>query len=460
MAAGSQRTALVGVACAVPLDGGPAMRTDVDILVEGGCITGIGTGIAAGWHADIRIDGARRLAMPGLVNAHTHSPENLVRGIGDGLPLDRWLARVWRRLDALTPEQIRVAVLLGAAEMLRGGCTAVLDHFRQTPVRAEGVEAAVAAYEEIGLRAVVAVMVRDALDGDGRLVGAPWAAPVPAATILDLCAAAARNRASTGTLVRVGVAPSGPLRATDDLLAGAAALGRRLGVPLHIHVDETEAEAREARERSGRSAISRLHELGFLSPGTSLAHCVWVGPEDVACIAAAGSVVVHNPVSNLRLGAGVMPLTAMRKAGARVAVGTDGAASNDAQSVLEAAKLAAFLPRIDEPDAHAWPSCAEIAAMAIAGGAHAMGLEPGRLQPGARADVALFDLDDPVLAPLNRPLEQLVLGGASVRASTVLVDGRVVLRDGRLTRVDEGRLYAEARSLGMEDALAATGGAA
>lgn len=446
--ASANRVAIAGVACALPLDGTGAILSGIDILVAEGRIAALGPGLADAWPDAERIDGSRRLALPGLVNAHTHSPETLARGLGDGLALEGWLSRIWRRLDALTPAQVRLAVLLGGIEMLRGGVTAVLDHFRQTPVRAEAIEAAVAAYEEIGLRAIVAVMLRDAVDADGRLVGAPWAPPVPAARLLDLCGDAARRRGGADALVRVGVAPSGPLRATDDLLAGAADLSRAMGLPLHTHVDETAAEAEAARARYGRSALAHLEALGFLTPRTSLAHCVWIEPEDAARIAGSGAVAVHNPVSNLRLGAGVMPLATLRGAGSPVALGTDGAASNDGQSLLESAKTAAMLPRISGQPPERWPAASDMLAMAVGSGALALGLEAGSLTPGARADIALYDLDDPVLAPLNRPAEQLVLGGASARADCVLVAGRVVLRGGRSALVDEARLYEEARAAG------------
>ncbi|MGQ9369278.1 amidohydrolase family protein [Azospirillum sp. ST 5-10] len=439
------RTAITGVA-ALTLEADGGVLSDADILIEADRIVAVGPGLADAWPAATRIDGRGRLALPGLVNAHTHSPETLARGTGEGLPQAGWLATVWRRLDRLSPECIRLAVLLGAVEMLRGGVTAVLDHFRQTPMRPEAVEAAAAAYEEIGLRAVVAVMLRDAVDGDGRLVGAPWAPAEPAGRLLDLCEAAARRRGGPDAPVRIGVAPSAPLRATDALLAGAGDLSRRRALPFHTHVDETAAEAAAARAGDGRSATARLDALGALGPRASLAHCVWLAPGDADRIAAAGATVVHNPVSNLRLGAGVMPLGALRRAGVRVALGTDGAASNDGQSLLESVKTAAILHRAGHADPGLWPSAAEALRMAVDGGAAALGLAPGRLAPGARADIALFDLDAPAFVPLNGAAEQLVLAGAALRADRVLVAGREVLRDGRPTRIDEARLYAEARA--------------
>jgi guanine deaminase len=361
------------------------------------------------------------------------------------------MGTVWPRLDALPLDVVRLAIEIGAAEMIRHGVTAVVDHFRQTPMSAPALSAAVETYAATGLRCTLAVMLRD-VPAAGGLVGAPHVAAAPAAVEQIALVADAATWAK-GHGVQLAFGPSAPHRCSDALLS-AVGHGHR-DLPVHTHVDETAEEAQAAQRRFGRSTISHLDEIGLLGPRLACAHVVHVGAHDIKRLAATGTVVVHNPVSNLRLGSGVAPLSALLEAGVPVALGTDGAASNDTQNLWEAIKLAAMLPRLAIADARAWPTAATMLELATRAGHRVTGLaasEPlaGRIVEGAPADLVVFD-DDPLLQLDGaRPEANLVFGAPAPRPRHVIARGRVLLRDRHLTTIDEDALRHRLRAYRRE----------
>lgn len=441
---------------AVPVGGDSVTITEsMDAVIADGRIAALAPDAAKQFSHGVRIDGRGLLLLPGLVNAHTHSCETLRRGIEPGAALDHWIPAIWRSIDRLPRQDISIAVMLGAVEMLKRGVTAVLDHFRQVPMRLDAINAAAAAYKRSGLRATIAIMLRDMEES-----GVPRAhGDLPSAKEqILLCAEAlerhrsrakaSKNPDARAERVSFALGPSAPLRCSDDLLLSAAAVAASHGALLHMHVDETCDQSRRARQRYGKSAIRHLHELEMLGPQLSLAHAVWIDPADIELLAESDTVVVHNPVSNMRLGSGRAPVAAMRRAGVTVALGTDGAASNDGQDLLEAAKFAVMLSRTGISDsAEDWLQPRDALKMATAGGRAALGLPPGDLTPGMPADLIAVELDSPALVPLNDVEAQLVLGGPAVQTRHVFVDGRWVVRDGVVTQVDETALYAEARAI-------------
>jgi guanine deaminase len=422
-------------------DGRFAMASVQDVLLVGNKIAARGAAcVAASPPGTVAIDCAGLLLLPGLINAHTHSPETLRRGLAaDNAGFDGWMDAVWPPIDRLTPVEVRVAVSLGAIEMLKRGTTTVVDHFRQVPQRADAIEAALAAYEAVGLRAVVAVMLRDRNERTGE----PLPETPPAAEQAALCAEISRRH--VGRFASVGVGPSGPGRCSDPLLLAAAEQARAAGLPLHMHVDETAAQAKDARARYGLSAVAHLDDLGFLGPDVALAHCVWVDASDIERLSRTRTATIHNPAANMRLGSGRAPVAAMRNAGVTVALGSDGAASNDSLDVLEAAKLAVLLSRSVAGDERAWLGCAAALDMLINGGRRVAGQTTASLAPGAVADLTLVELDCPPLVPLHEAAAQLVLGGPAISVRHVFVDGAWVLCDGAVPHIDVAALYSEAR---------------
>jgi len=410
-----------------------------DIVIEGGVIVALTTPGAAP-PATQTIAGGGSLAIPGLVNAHTHSPENLSRGRSESTRLSDWLAQVWPAIDALPPADIALAIEWGAAEMLRHGVTGVVDHFRQTPMSEQALSAAIDAYARIGMRSMIAVMLRDAATSSGGVVGVAHVKAVPSAAEQIAMVVDAHASASARG-VQLAFGPSAPHRCLDRLLNGLA--GTNNTIAIHTHVDETAEEYATAVARFGVSEIAHLDRLGLLGPRTSCVHVVHSTADDFALMAAKGAVAVHNPVSNLRLGVGITPLASMLRAGVNVALGTDGAASNDSQNPWEVVKAAALLPRIASRDATAWPSSETMLALATRMGHRVFGsadAHAGTLAVGAPADIAVFADDDFDPIDPRRPAASLVLGSTARRARHVIARGRVLLRDGSLATIDEDRL--------------------
>ena len=388
------------------------------------------------------------LAMPGLVNAHTHSPENLARGRAERARLSEWMGAVWPALDTLPAHLVRLAIEIGAAEMIRHGVTSVVDHFRQTPMTTQALTAAVEAYAAIGMRCTLALMLRDSAHA-GTLIGAPHVAAAPsAAEQISLVAATSSWARQQGVDLAFG--PSAPHRCSDALLRMVA--HEHPDLQVHTHLDETVEDAQAAHRRFGRSSVSQLDHIGLLGPRLACAH---VTASDIDRLAATGTVVVHNPVSNMRLGSGIAPLPAFLAAGVAVALGTDGAASNDTQNPWEVIKLAALLPRLGTADPTAWPRAATILALATRGGHRVTGFaaaEPcaGTIADSAPADLIVFD-DDP-LAQLDQGGVEaiLVFGAPAHRPRHVIARGRVLMRDRSLTTIDEDGLRDRLRAYRRE----------
>jgi len=397
------------------------------------------------------IDASSGLVMPGLVNAHTHSPENLARGRSERARLPEWREAIWPALDALAADHLKVAIEAGAAEMIRCGVTSVVDHFRQTPMRDDAIETAIDTYAKIGLRTTLAVMLRDGGNAIGALPGAAHVKAVPsAAEQIALVSAAQRQAYERGVVIAFG--PSAPHRCSDLMLERLAALGD--GALVHTHLDETAQDANEARERFGRSSVMQLDRLGLLGPRTACAHAVHVTEMDIERLAATRTVVVHNPVSNSRLGSGIAPLPALLAAQVAVALGTDGAASNDTQDLWEALKLASLLPRLSASPPSSWPSATALLDMATRQGHCATGLaldEPlaGTIVVGAPADLIIFD-DDPLAFQSEAAPGASLIFGVHPEPRHVIARGRVLMRDHALTTIDEAKLRQRLRSCRRE----------
>ena len=388
------------------------------------------------------------LVMPGLVNAHTHSPENLARGRAERARLSEWMGAVWPALDTLPAHLVRLAIEIGAAEMIRHGVTSVVDHFRQTPMTTQALTAAVEAYAAIGMRCTLALMLRDSAHA-GTLIGAPHVAAAPSAAE-QISLVAATSPWARLQSVDLAFGPSAPHRCSDALLRMVA--HEHPDLQVHTHLDETVEDAQAAHRRFGRSSVSQLDHIGLLGPRLACAH---VTASDIDRLAATGTVVVHNPVSNMRLGSGIAPLPAFLAAGVAVALGTDGAASNDTQNPWEVIKLAALLPRLGTADPTAWPRAATILALATRGGHRVTGFaaaEPcaGTIADSAPADLIVFD-DDP-LAQLDQGGVEaiLVFGAPAHRPRHVIARGRVLMRDRSLTTIDEDGLRDRLRAYRRE----------
>lgn len=423
-----------------------------DILIQDDRIAAVGNGLE---DSEV-IDGRALLAVPGFVNAHYHSPLSILRGTADGFSHPAFMWQNQADTAQRSTHEVYVSALLGAVEMLSSGTTAVIDHFPEQGFALEHVDAVARAYREIGMRAVLALRVFDEAYDDivppgglppGVVNANPLAAPPLADTMALLEEAVARHDNAAG-LLRVFPAPSNPGRCSDALLVACEELARRRGLGVHTHLLETEVQTRIARERTGTSMVKHMERLGLLSQRLSCAHTIWIDEGDIALLAERGVTVVHNPESNLKVGAGLMPLPAMRRHRLRVALGTDGASTNDNLVLHEAMRLAVILHRPQEERSR-WARAEDALDMATVAGATALqcGESLGRIAPGQSADLVLYDLARPRWTPCNDAAQQLVFAENGDSVHTVLVAGRVVVQNGRVAGVDVEALLREARGM-------------
>jgi 5-methylthioadenosine/S-adenosylhomocysteine deaminase len=436
-----------------PIDG--HLARDAALLVVDDTISEIGPAaeLLERYPGVPREGGRHMLALPGLVNAHHHGRgvSWLQQGHPDE-PLETWLLG-FRFAQVPDPE---LDARYAAERLLRSGvATVVISHYLPADERmAEAAHATLRGLLATGVRVVFAVGFMDQSawnDPDFRSsvpaplesplaarVGPPGRTPWPAAAFDvfdDLLREAGRDRSSR---LIPALGPVAPQWCSDDLLVEAARRSRDTGSPLHMHALETVHQRRMSRRRTGQPQLARLAELGVLSERASLAHALWMEPEDVDAVLSTGTTVVHNPSSNMRLGSGRLPLADLLEKGLHVALGTDCAGLRDDDDMLQEVGLAAMLQRVPETP---WLNSPQALALATTGGARAAGLHgvTGALRPGYRADIVLLDvaaLAAPAPPTWGNPLDLAVGRATSRHVRTVLIDGDVVVRDGETTRTD------------------------
>ena len=442
------------------LGGSPPALRAADVLIEGERIAAVGPGLEPPAGARV-IEAVGRIVLPGLVNAHTHAHNNLARGRAGNWTLEDLLNHGAAMNGHRTPEDQYLSAAIGALEMLKTGCTAAYDLFMAVPAPTEeAFEAVVRAYADIGMRVVLAPAVADlvfyrTVPGlldllPPELRGAVEAmSAAPTDELLRLTDRVIRrwNGASDGR-IGIAVSPTIPGQCSDDFLAGCARLVREHGVGLHTHLAESKVQTVHARGRWGRTIVEHLAEIGLLGPGFVGAHAIWLTDDDVRRLADAGASVAHNPISNLRLGAGIAAVRELLDAGVTVGLGTDGSACSDNQNLFEVLRIASVVSTVRFPhDAARWLDAATAWESATAGGARVLGMAGGlgEVARGRLADLVLLRAESAFLRPLNDPVRALVYAETGANVETVLVGGRVVVERGQVTTVDEASLYARAQ---------------
>jgi guanine deaminase len=429
-----------------------------DLLIEDGCIRAIEPpGALASLDASV-IDAADRLLVPGLVNGHTHSHGSLAKGLlGDRTPLELLLNAGPALNGGRRLEDKRLSATLTAVELVRKGCTACYDLALEypTPTR-EGIDAVAEAYGAVGMRAVVAPMMADrslydALPGLFQCLPADAqdrvakARAAPHEVSLEAARDILRGWRHDRSRLRPAVAPTIPLHCSDEFLTACGRLSQEFDVRLQTHLAESKTQAVLGLKKYGRTLTAHLDALGLLNERFSAAHAVWLSREDIGRLAQAGAGVVHNPMSNLRLGSGVAPARAFLDAGVRFSIGTDATNCSDGQNMFEALRLATFLSRVGTPDYERWLSAEEVFSAATRGSAQILGFDDiGAIEPGLRADIVFLDIGHINYVPLREPLRQLVLAESGAAIASVMIDGKLVLREGRMLTIDEARLRREA----------------
>jgi len=411
---------------------------DADVVVSDGRITELRKRPARSrGRRGSELDCAGLVLIPGLVQAHIHLCQTLFRGYADDLALEDWLTRrIWPLEAAHTEDTVYWSALLGAAELLLGGTTAILD--MET---VHHTDAAFHALQEIGLRATAGKCLMDA---PGSPPGLGEATDRALREATDLCA---KWHGAAGGRLRYCFAPRFAPSCTGPLLRAVSDAAERTGAMIHTHAAETPVELERVKRATGRDEISYLDSVGIAGPRAALAHCVWVDADGVRQLAHAGTNVAHCPSSNLKLGSGVAPIPEMLAAGCHVAIGADGAACNNRLDAFEEMRLAALIqkPRLG-PDAMPAGTVLELATL---GGARALGLEAeiGSIEVGKRADLVALDLSGPHGQPADADIpSRLVYAARAADVRHVLVDGRPVVRAGRLLTADLGEIRDKANA--------------
>jgi 5-methylthioadenosine/S-adenosylhomocysteine deaminase len=408
---------------------------DADVLVEHGRITAVTDRPAGDVTAAVSIDCTGLVLIPGLVQAHIHLCQTLFRGLADDLALEDWLAkRIWPLEAAHTEDTVYWSAMLGAAELLLGGTTAILD---METVR--HTEAAFRALEQIGLRATAGKCLMDA---DANPAGLREPTDRALQEAADLCE---RWHGVANDRLRYCFAPRFVPSCTGPLLRAVSDLAEQRNAVIHTHAAETPVELELVKRATGRDEIAYLDSVGIAGGRAALAHCVWVDQEAISQLARAGTNVVHCPSSNLKLGSGIAPIPEMLAAGCHVALGADGAPCNNRLDGFTEIRLAALIqkPRLG-PDALPAIRALELATL---GGARALGLESeiGSIEPGKRADLVVLDLSGPHAQPEEADLvSRIVYSARAADVRHVVVGGEVVVRDGNLNTADVEEIRVQA----------------
>ncbi len=441
-----------------------------DILIVGNRFAAVGPDIsrrlAAGEAArglpsgrtDEVIDARDKLVLPGFINAHYHSHDTLFKGAFETIPLDFW------GLYAMPPsymrrskEELRARTLIGAIECIRTGMTTVQDMDTIYPFFEDDLDCILDAYDEVGLRCVFAAQFADVPKVKVRpyweemipkeewhRLGAPVRQFENGTDIVGLMESSIKARQRRSDRLTFGLGPASTEACTPELWERIVDLSKRENLPIFTHIYQSKGMTLIARhnfKQFGGSLIRFLKDVGALGPKLTLAHSVWFLPEEIEMLAETGTNVALNPVGNLKTRSGIAPMREFVCAEVNVGLGCDNCSCSDAQNMFQAMKLFAGLAGVSAPDPGP-PYAKDAIFAATCGGALALGLsdEIGRISPGMKADLTILDLNDVSFVPLNSAARQVVFTEAGRSVETVVIDGRVVMRDRRIATIDENAL--------------------
>ena len=431
----------------------------VDVVIQGECIAAVlPGGSAKPQPGDNFVDLRGTLLVPGLINGHQHSHEHFHKGRLENLPLELWMHYVRApRPVRLTPRQVYLRTMIGALEALHSGATTVVDDVNLGGAIDTDVVAAIfQAYEDAGIRAMVGFSMMDRALVDNfpdvdaifpaELLAQMRALPRPSPDAwFAFLESQMPTRHPQHHRVGVLVAPSAPQRCTPAFLARCRAFADAHDLPVIIHVQETRLQVVTAQAFYGKPMVEWLDDLNFLRPGTTLIHAVWLSDAEIALIAARGATVQHNPWSNMMLGSGIQPTRALLNAGVNVSLGSDGCASTVTANMLNVVGTAAAVSKLRGTDYSQWLSAAEALKAGTQGGASALGMQGqlGAIAPGYRADLVAYRTDTINFTPLTDPVRQLAYAERGSSIDSVFVAGNCIMRNGKLTGIDETAILQE-----------------
>ena len=428
-----QVSTIVAGGTVVTIDAARSVYSPGAVAIDGTTIVAVGPAadIAARFKAADHINAVGSIVIPGLVNTHGHAPMVLYRGLADDLRLQEWLEKYIFPAEAKTVgrEMVRAGTRLAALEMIQSGTTTYADMYY---------------FEEEIARVTTSAGMRGVL---GQTI-----IQFPVADAKTPQEGLARNEAfikefATDELIVPAVAPHSPYTLDAKDLLASRALAARYGVPVLIHVAETEAELRNSEKaHAGMSPVAYLQSIGFWGPRTVVKHGVWVNAADIKLLRSHEVAVSHNPESNMKLASGIAPVPEYLAAGVTVGLGTDGAASNNDLDMFEAMRFAALLHKVKTGDPQVVPATTALE-MATIQGARALGLanQIGSLEAGKRGDLVVVSTATARMTPIYDPVSHLVYAARGEDVRTVLVNGRVLMRDRKMLTLDEPAVLAEAR---------------
>ena len=429
----------------IPMHGDTKLLTDTAVIIDKGVILELTPSILArqNYSSESVSDLDNHVIFPGLINCHTHSPMNLFRGLADDLPLMTWLNQhIWpAEQKIITPETTKLGSQLAIAEMIRGGTTCFNDSYLFPEATADAVN-------ESGIRATIGLLVFN--------VPTKWSdnethALAKAERILN-------HRLETQTNVHWSMAPHGPYSVCNQSLERIRDLSQEYDIPVHIHLNETLDEINMSMKTYSMRPIERLSTLGLMNERLIAVHMVHVNDNDMNHIKNSGIHIVHSPESNLKLGSGIAPIKRYQNAQLNIALGTDGAASNNDLDMIGEMRTASLIAKAANQD----PTCLDaysVMEMATINGAKALGIDhlTGSLEPGKHADITAYDLSDYWQQPVYNPIAHLVYSGNRLAVSDVWVKGKQLLKHKTLTTIDTQALHTRLNGIMEEISPLVTG---
>lgn len=399
------------------------------VVIEDNLIKKVGEGRAPDGNYDRIIDGTNKVALPGFVNTHTHAAMTLLRGYADDLPLMEWLeTKIWPLEDKLTADDIYWGTMLAIVEMIKSGTTTFHDMYFCMDNVAQAVEKA-------GIRAVLA----------RGMVGV---GPENELAISQSRELVNKWHGAADGRINFRLGPHAPYTCPPDYLTRVIELADELQVGIHIHLAETIGEVTNCKEQYGQTPIELMESVGLFKHQVLAAHCVHLTPGDIDIIKKYNVGVAHNPESNMKLASGIAPIPEMLDAGIPVALGTDGASSNNNLDMLQEMRSCAFLHKVNTFNPTVIPA-GQALEMATANGAIALGLdnEIGRLESGMKADIILLDLSQAHMTPRYDILANIVYSAQASDVLTVIVDGKIIMEDRVIKTLDEQEILGKCRDI-------------
>jgi len=419
----------------VTMDAEGTVIEDGAVAIDEGVILAIGTAadIEASYSAVETLDGGNRVVMPGLVNGHSHAAMTLLRGVADDLALMDWLENYIfpAEVEFVDTEFVRIGTELACWEMIRGGTTTFVDMYYYPDTIAEVVDSC-------GMRALVSATVIDQRSPDAENAGDSIA---KGNSFIE------RWQGKNSRITPI-FGPHANYTLNAEQLAATRAAAMRYGVPISIHVSESPFELQYSQDTYGMTSIALYESIGFFDGPTIAAHVVWPTDEEISILAERKVGVIHNPTSNMKIASGISPVARMLEAGVRMGLGTDGAASNNDLDMWEEMRLASFLQKVDRMDPEVLPAIT-VLGMATRDGATAIGLgdKVGSLEVGKRADLIQVAFDDVHHIPTYDVISHLVYVSDEQDVASVVVDGKVLMKEGEMLTIDTERLTREATQL-------------